>query len=767
MTKKKKSAKKRGRRVFKLVLLSILLLILLASVAFGGILLAMVKTTPSLDVNQIFSLSETSKLYDDNDKFMDNILTEEKSSPVKLSEMPVQLRNAFVSIEDERFYEHKGIDPKRIVGAVLIDVKNKITGNKNLQGASTITQQLIKNSMLTPEVKLKRKVQEIYLAMQLENAISKDRILEAYLNTIYLGRGARGVGAAAEQYFSKNIKDLNLLECAYIAGVTQSPSVYDAFSPTSKKNPSIYLNRTKTVLNKMHENGKISNTEYTTAINDIDKGNLKFNPSTTSHKMQYEWFSREVVKQVKKDLKSTYGYNDNEVNKLLMQGGLKIYTTMDKNLQDNTQNVINDMNKLLNIKSIVKNNISQPQAAAVLMDYHKGEVKAIVGGKGDQPAMSTNRATEQLNPCGSSIKPISVYAPAIDTKILTAASVLNDNPLPKEFKDKYQNWDPKNSPAGYSGPISLRTGLKYSKNTIAAQVEDIIGIKTGASYAEKFGLNLTATDKSSIAALSLGQIDGTTPMAMSAAYGVFGNEGLYAEPKTYRKVIDRTGKVLLENKVQTKKVISPATAYIIYDLLKEPLKTWGTNANFGPMARGKTGTTTDSKDLWFAGLSPYYSAAVWIGDDKNVNFKELGVNLGSNSAALLWGKIMKYAHEGLPFKNISKPSGVQEVTVCAASGKIVGPYCLKDGKTFTEYFLNGTAPTEFCDVHKIEVKQPEDDKNKDKDKDKDKDKNKNGNDTNKPNPPGQDKPSVPPADPGNGNADDNAGDDNANGGNSN
>ncbi|WP_102400052.1 transglycosylase domain-containing protein [Haloimpatiens massiliensis] len=757
MTKKKKSAKKKGRRVFKLVLLSILLLILLASVAFGGILLAMVKTTPSLDVNQIFALSETSKLYDDKDKFMDNILTEEKSSPVKINEIPLNLKNAFISIEDERFYEHKGIDPKRIMGAVLSNIKNKLTGNKNLQGASTITQQLIKNSMLTPEVKLKRKVQEIYLAMQLENSISKDRILEAYLNTIYLGRGARGVGAASEQYFSKNVKDLNLIESAYIAGVTQSPSIYDAFSPTSKKNPSIYLNRTKTVLSKMHENGKINNEQYTTAIKDIDKGNLKFNPSNNSHKMQYEWFSREVIKQVKNDLKSTHGYTDNEVNKLLMQGGLKIYTTMDKNLQDNTQNVINDMNKLLNIRSITKNNISQLQAAAVLMDYHKGEVKAIVGGKGEQPAMSTNRATSQLNPCGSSIKPISVYAPAIDTKLLTGASVLNDNHLPKEFKDKYQNWDPKNSPNSYSGPISLRTGLKYSKNTIAAQVEDVIGLKTGASYAEKFGLNLTARDKSSIAALSLGEIEGTTPMVMAAAYGVFGNDGLYTEPKTYRKVVDRNGKVLLENKAQTKKVISPATAYIMYDLLKEPLTTWGTKANFGAMARGKTGTTTAAKDLWFAGLTPYYSSAVWIGDDKNtvINDLRLGRNLNSNDAALLWGRIMKYAHNDLPFKNIQKPSGVQEVTVCSASGKIVGPYCLKEGKTFTELFLNGTAPTEFCDVHKAEIKKPEEDtnkdkdkdkdKNKDKDKDKNKDKNKNENSTDKPSTPGQD--TTPPPNP--------------------
>lgn len=725
MAKKKKTAKRKGRRVFKLVFLSIILVILLAFVAFAGVLLAMVKTTPSLDINQILTLNETSKLYDDKDEFMDNILSSQKRSPVKFQEVPLNLRNAFISIEDERFYEHNGIDIKRIGGAIVIDIKNKIKGNKNLQGASTITQQLIKNSILTPEVKIKRKVQEIYLAMQLENSISKDKILEAYLNTIYLGRGAWGVGAASEQYFSKNVKNLNLLECAYIAGVTQSPSVYDAFSPRSQKNPSIYLNRTKTVLFKMYENKKINNKQYTEALKDLDNGKLKFKLSSSSNKMQYEWFSRAVIQDVKKDLKATYGYDDNEINKLLMQGGLKIYTTMNKDLQYNTQNVIDNMGNLLNIRSINRNNILQPQAAAVLMDYHNGEVKTIVGGRGDQPAMSLNRATDALNPCGSSIKPLSVYAPAIERKLLTSASVLNDGPMSTEFRNKYQNWNPKNSPNSYSGPITFRTGLKYSKNTIAAQIEDIIGLKTGASYAEKFGLTLTSNDKNSIAALSLGEIHGTTPLTMAAAYGVFGNNGSYVKPKTYRKVIDKKGKVLLENNIKTKKIISSGTAYIMYDLLKGPLKTWGTKANFSPMARGKTGTTTDSKDLWFTGLTPYYSAAVWIGDDRNVNFRNMGIRLGSNDAALLWGKIMKYAHKDLPYKTIKKPQGIEEVTICASSGKIASPYCTAHGNTFTELFLDGTAPSEFCNIHNgfNKSKEIQNDEYKNEDKNTELDKN--------------------------------------------
>ncbi|WP_410506350.1 transglycosylase domain-containing protein [Haloimpatiens sp. FM7315] len=741
MTKKKKPVKKKGRKFFKTLFLSIFLLILLASVAFGGIVLAMIKTSPSLNINEILVLNETSKLYDDKDEFMDNIISEQKRTPVKSSEIPINLKHAFVSIEDERFYKHKGVDPKRVLGAFVIDIKNKITGNKNLQGASTITQQLIKNSVLTPEVSIKRKVQEMYLSVSLEKHLSKDQILEAYLNTIYLGRGAFGVGAASERYFSKNIKDLSLIQCAYIAGVTQSPSVYDAYSPKSKKDPSIYLNRTKTVLGQMYKNKYITKAEYDSAIEDINNNKLAFNPSKDVDKMQYEWFSRQVINEVKKDLKSAYGYDDNQVSNILMQGGLKIYTTMNKDIQNNTQDVLNNMSSLLGIRSVYENQIIQPQAAAVIMDYHTGDVKAIVGGKGDQPPMSLNRATSALNPCGSSIKPLSVYSPAIDNKTVTPATIIDDNPLPENFKNSYSGWDPKNSPRTYDGKITVRQGLKKSKNVVAAQIEDMIGVKTGASYAEKFGINLTSRDKSSIAAISLGEIEGTTPLKMASAYGTFGNNGVRTHSRLYRKVVDRTGKIILQTKTETTKILSPASSYIVYDMLKEPPTYSGTNANFSPMVRGKTGTTTDSKDLWFCGLTPYYSASVWIGDDKNKDFNNsssLGRKLGSNDAALLWGKIMKYAHKDLAFKTIDKPSDVEEVSICSISGKLAGPFCKETNSTFSELFLRGTAPFSYCDIHKsLNSTEKEDTKKEDEKEDKTKvpieektQKNDKNNDTN-------------------------------------
>ncbi|MFD3156191.1 transglycosylase domain-containing protein [Haloimpatiens sp. FM7330] len=722
MTKRKKTGKKKSgkKKIFKTLVLTILMIFILASVALGGIILAMVKASPELNVNQILTFNETSKLYDDNNKLMDSVLTHQKRTYASFEKIPNNLKNAFVSIEDERFFTHKGIDIKRIAGAFFIDIKNKLTHKRNLQGASTITQQLIKNSVLTNEVTIKRKVQEIFLATQLEKKLNKNQILEAYLNTIYLGRGAYGVGAAAEQYFSKSIEQLNLVECAYLAGVTQSPSVYDAFSPTSQKNPSIYLKRTKTVLNKMHENGHITNEEYSQAIDDVNNGNLKFKPSKIANKMQYEWFSREVIKQVKKDLKNQYGYDDNQVNNLIMHGGLKIYTTMNKDLQTSTQNILNNMSNSLGIKEFKKDGIPELQASSVIMDYRTGEVKAMVGGRGDQPALSLNRATDALNPPGSSMKPLAVYSPAIDTKMATASTVFNDDPLPKEFREKYNGYNPRNSPPGYKGPLTLRLGLGHSKNTIAVQVEDFIGLKTGSSYAEKFGLSLTESDKNSIAALSLGEIHGTNPLTMAAAYGTFGNKGMRTEPRLYRKVEDRNGNAILESKLKSHRVISPETAYIMYDMLKEPLIYIAPKGRFSSMARGKTGTTTDSKDLWFSGLTPYYSCAVWIGEDKNGDFngrRKYGRYVGSNDASGIWGKIMKEAHKNLPVKTIPRPSGVETASVCKVSGKIPNPFCNESNNVYKEFFIRGTIPTEFCDVHKQQEIIKDDTENEDENND--------------------------------------------------
>ncbi|MEW8955684.1 transglycosylase domain-containing protein [Clostridium sp.] len=711
MGKRKKQSKKKGspNKVWKKILLGFVFFTLLIGIGLAGISFAIVKTAPPLDINALLSLNEDSTLYDSNGEFMDYVPTEQKRSIVSIDDMSQYLKDAFVSIEDERFYSHNGLDYRRILGAVYIDVKNKITGQIGLHGASTITQQLLKNTLLTNEVTLQRKIQEMYMALKLEKALTKDQILEAYLNTIHLGGRANGVEAAAKQYFNKSAKDLDLIESAYIAGVTQNPSRFYPFSPSAKKDPSPYINKTKLVLEKMKELNKISEEEYNNAIADINANGIKFNPpKQDTDKLNFEWFSRPVMTQVKKDLKTKYGYTDKEVDRMLNYGGLKIYTTMDRNLQTYSQNeVVNKASSFTSIGNVKdeKTNLIQPQISAVVMDYSNGQVKTIIGGRGDQPALSFNRAASNkyLKSVGSAIKPLTVYAPLIDTQIATAGTVLEDSPLPD---DSVRNYD-KNDFKGY---LTLREGLQRSQNTIAAKSLNLLGYGNSLDYGKKFGLIFNEESRGQ-SALALGEfdnrsndLDGGNPLIVSAAYGTFGNEGKYTEPMLYTEVKDRNGNVILDGKPKEKQIVSKEAAYITYDMLKGVVTPPGTGgrAKFGSMpVAGKTGTSSDNKNLWFAGLTPYYSAAVWIGDDFSKPVKG-----SSGDAATIWSKIMAKAHEGLAYKDISAPSGVVTVDICKDSGKLPTDLCARDprgGRVYSELFISGTQPTSLCDVH-VEAK---------------------------------------------------------------
>lgn len=419
--KKKKVTRK---KVFKNLAFAILFIVLITSVAMGGIVLAMVKTAPILDINEFLKLDEVSTLFDGSGKFMDENITPERRINISINKVPSILKDAFISIEDSRFETHKGIDLKRLGGAIFNDIKIKLSGSsQSLEGASTITQQLVKYRIFLEDsmqnrTSIKRKVQEISLSLQLEKVLSKPQILETYMNTIYLGGNAHGVESASQQYFHKSIGALTLKQSAFIASVAQNPSLSYSLATKSKPKQVFVSNRTNAVLANMYKFNKITKKQLDSANAEM----LTFNfPEKNSNLMNYESFSRPVIDQVIADLMKTYNLSEKEARSTLDYDGLKIYTTMDRNMQGASQDLIN---------APMNSSTANLQASCVIMDYRTGEVKTIIGGRGKQAPMSYNRAAsiKFLKPPGSSIKPLTVYSPAIDSKIATASTIIEDSP---------------------------------------------------------------------------------------------------------------------------------------------------------------------------------------------------------------------------------------------------------------------------------------------------------------------------------------------------
>ncbi|MDU4937445.1 MAG: transglycosylase domain-containing protein [Clostridium sp.] len=694
------------KKIIKRVFLALLFLFLALFVIGLGYVFAIISSAPPLDVDAVKNLSQASVLYDRDGEFMDNVHSDIDRQIVDGNKIPQNLKNAFVSIEDERFYKHPGIDVRRILGSAVTDVVKIFKGKRGLHGGSTITQQLLKNTILSNEdFIIERKIKEIYLALQLEKHLDKDEILVQYLNTIPLGGVTYGVEAASNLYFGKSVDKLNLIQCAYIAGVTQAPHTYSAYNPNNKDNPSIYLNRTKTVLGKMKELGYISEEEYNQAISDIDNGGLVFTPKSISYRLDYEWYINPTVTEVKRDLKEKYKYSDEEVNKLLANGGLRIYTNMDRDLQDYAQKVLDETTAATVRKQetyVAGTKTPEFQGAATVVDYKTGEVLALIGGRGEQGANSLNRAYSDLKSIGSSTKPLTVYGPAIEEKLITAGDTTDDAPIP--------SIDVNNVDFSHVGNITIRDALANSKNIGTVKTQMKIGDSLSKRYGEKFGITYSNASKG-YSAFALGEFhnaandrDGATPYILASAFGVFGNGGVYTEPKLYSKVTDASGNILLEKETETKRIFSEQTAYIMYDLLKDAqTKSASNTAKFGAMpVAGKTGTTTGRKDLWFSGLTPHLSASVWLGYDNRTSMD----NGYSSASARVWGKIMAKASEGMSTKDISMPNNIVKVAVCKDSGHLPTDLCRQDprgNRVYEEYFIKGTEPTGYCENH-VKVK---------------------------------------------------------------
>lgn len=610
-----------------------------------------------------------------------------------MSEIPDYLKNAFVAIEDQRFYEHKGVDWKRTAGAAL----DWVTG-KGSYGGSTITQQLIKNLTQDDDYSVKRKLTEILRALELEKQVgSKDKILEMYLNMIYMGYGSNGVKTAARTYFDKDLSDLNLAECAALAGITNNPSKYDPF-----RFPENVKKRQTTILDQMNKQGMISESEMNEAL--AAPLNYQRPADEGANAEPYSYFTDTVITDVVNDLVERKGYSKTLANKLVTSGGLKIYTTVDTRIQGIMEAVYTDDS---NFPDISKNGV-RPESAMVVANKD-GEILGIVGGRGQKTgSLLLNRAETPRQP-GSAIKPLAVYGPAMDAGIITPYTGMEDSAY-EEINGK--PW-PRNDDRVYRGPVILKDAVAKSINTIA--VKTLAELTPEASFTfltEKLGFkNLIGSQTTpsgkvqtdiALAPLALGGLtNGATVREMAGGYTIFINDGKFVPPHTYTKVVDSEGKVLLSNE-DVEPVVAfenEKTSYYMNQTL-QGVTSYGTATSAkipGIATAGKTGTTTSQRDRWFCGYTPYYVGVCWFGYDKTYTLS----GVSGNPATKLWKAVMTRVHEGLPEASFDKPTsdkGFTAVSYCTQTGLLPSEGC----ETATGYFYKGDAPTEHCPGHAVE-----------------------------------------------------------------
>ena len=764
-----KWGKKLGFTFVQVFLLFLISIAVVGASAGIGVFKGILATAPDIGNIDVTPSGFSTFVYDiEGNQTAKLVSTDSNRIPVSMDMVPEDLAHAFVAVEDARFYDHNGIDIKGIVRAAAVGIRNKFHFS---EGASTITQQLLKNNVFTDWTsedsfadRLKRKIQEQYLALELEKVMDKDDILINYMNTINLGQNTLGVQAASLRYFNKSVSDLNLSECAVIASITQNPTKYNPIT-----HPEDNADRRKKVLNDMLEQGYISQEEYDEAMADDVYSRIQIVDSETGESTVNTYFVDALTDDVLEDLIAA-GYNETQAYTLLYSGGLKIYSTQDpaiqaicdevfadeSNFPENTKwylnydlTVVQENGDRRNYSTemfrsfwreaktgynliytsqdeaymdielykeailgpgdeVFSETISltpQPQVSLVVEDQSTGYVVAMEGGRGAKSGSRTlNRATDTTRQPGSTFKVVSTYAPALDSAGLTLATVIDDAPFNYANGRPVANWYGE----AYRGISSLRDGIRDSMNIVTVKALTWITPQLGFDYLINFGFT-TLEERKEIngeifsdiqQSLALGGItNGVTNEELNAAYACIANGGTYIKPKLYTKVLDHDGNVILDNTTpQSKQVIKETTAFLLTDAMVDVVTSGtGGSVNFGNgnMAiAGKTGTTSDYNDVWFAGYTPYYTATTWAGFDNNVKLSGDEKNL----AKKLWRAVMSRIHEDLPSQSFSVPSGIVTATVCSRSGKLpIEGLC--NGTLRTEYFAEGTVPTETCNIH--------------------------------------------------------------------
>lgn len=701
----KKKAKKKGKHPKLMLFLKIMLALFVICIIIGaGVVAGVVFGLfgDQFDVSKLQIRNSNSVVVDQNGELIASLNGDENREIISLEEMGKYIPKAFVAIEDERFEKHNGVDIKRTLGATLQYV---LRGGKSSYGGSTITQQLIKNSTKENEKDWTRKVKEIVRAYQVERTMSKDQILESYLNLIPLGGGGKnvhGVQIASRYYFDKYPTELSIAQSAFLAGINNAPNTYNPF----RENPNTdkINNRTKDVIGKMKELGYINEEEYKQAVEEVNN-QLAFKEGTISEGANLDWHTESAINQILDEmLKGNSELDRKTAQAKLYSGGYTIYTTQVKSIQNAVQEEFNKTTYVAKGRKKDKDgNLlhEQTQAGMVIIDQHTGYVVGCAGSLGEKTvAFGINRATTgAIAQPGSAIKPLATIAPGLQEGVITAASVYDDTPK------SYGSYTPHNSYSGYKGLLNIREMITISANVPEVKLLQKLTPRKSIEYMKKMGLNMNGQGED----LSL-VLGGTTnmlsPLEMAAAYAMIANNGEYIEPTFYTKVVDSDGKAYMETSQKKERVLSGQNAYILQTILKGPVEGSGgtaTNVKISGMDVGaKTGSTNDYADRWLCGFTPYYTAAAVFGYDRIDEPIHYSGKVSGNVASKIWISIMRNVHKGLDSKTFEKSSGLATATVCKDSGLLATDLCSQDqrgSRAYSEMFSKGTAPTKSCDCH--------------------------------------------------------------------
>lgn len=707
----------------KMLFVVLLILAITGTGVLMGVAKAWVETAPALDLSSFDAQAKTSFIYDRNGLLITDFKGTENRIDATWSEIPENLKKAVIAVEDQRFLTHNGVDIKRILGALVTNLLNNES-----QGGSTITQQLVKLTMLTADQNYKRKLQEAYLALQLEKKLTKEEILLEYLNVIYLGGSNYGVKVAAQDYFGKSVSELSLRECAALARIIRNPYRYNPRANYFTRNtPEVIEENTDFVLRLMYEQELITQSEYDQAR--AERLQVEENSAYVSKMYDNAYYVEYAIYDVVTKMLRQEKLEDTTANRSAMEsrlrtGGYSVYTCLDPEMQKAVQETVtswrdypaprNSTDQIY--KASLGNGeylqVVQPQAAAAVMDWHTGELVAVVGGRAEPiQKKQLNRAYQKPQPVGSSIKPLSVYGPAFDMGNSPGSPVINA-PLKIEGWDSEKGYPTNFGGGSYTGVESMRVAINKSHNTSAAQaLFTYVGIENSVNYLLKLGVSrehISATG----AGLALGA-SGISVIELAAGFGAIANKGQYLEPYAFSKIIDKDGSIYMDvQAAQTRRqVFKESTAWLLVNVLKGCVGPNGTgqNANFGNFTvAGKTGTNSDYRGVTFAGMTGYYSGAVWIGCD---TYKPLVSNAtGGAYAAPLWAAIMKKVHQlkGIKADRAIIPGnaaryGLIKAEACAVSGMKPTRGCMNDANGYgvtNDFYLSGTEPTESCNMHR-------------------------------------------------------------------